>query len=266
MSDYLKISKNGPILEIVLDRPKANAIDSHLSVEMGQVFADFRDDPELRVAILTGAGDKFFSGGWDLKAAAKGEEYFGYYGEGGFGGFAELKGLLKPVICAVNGLAVGAGFEMLLRADFIIAAEHACFMLPEVRIGIAPDIAAILLPKLLPRQKALEILMTGRQFSAQELASLGLVNEVVPAEQLMLRARMLAQELLLAAPLSLAAVKETIHRTQDLTFEESCAALRSQTWPAFMKMLASQDAKEGAKAFIEKRKPNWKGATEDIGG
>jgi len=266
MSDYLKISKNGPILEIVLDRPKANAIDSHLSVEMGQVFADFRDHPELRVAILTGAGDKFFSGGWDLKAAYQGEEYFGYYGEGGFGGFAELIGLLKPVICAVNGLAVGAGFEMLLRADFVIAAEHARFILPEVRIGIAPDIAAILLPKLLPRQKALEILMTGRQFSAQELASLGLVNEVVPAEQLMQRARMLAQELLLAAPLSLAAVKETIHRTQDLTFEESCAALRSQTWPAFMKMLASQDAKEGAKAFIEKRKPNWKGATEDIGG
>ena len=266
MSDYLRISKNGPILEIVLNRPKANAIDSHLSVEMGQVFADFRDDPELRVAILTGAGDKFFSGGWDLKAAYQGEEYFGYYGEGGFGGFAELIGLLKPVICAVNGLAVGAGFEMLLRADFFIAAEHARFILPEVRIGIAPDIAAILLPKLLPRQKALEILMTGRQFSAQELASLGLVNEVVPAEQLMQRARMLAQELLLAAPLSLAAVKETMVITQNLTFEESCAALRSQTWPAFMKMLASQDAKEGAKAFIEKRKPDWKGAIEDIGG
>jgi crotonobetainyl-CoA hydratase len=259
MSDFLKVSRNGAILEIVLDRPKANAIDSHLSVEMGQVFADFRDDPDQRVAILTGAGDKFFSGGWDLKAAAKDEEYFGYYGEGGFGGFAELKGLLKPVICAVNGLAVGAGFEMLLRADFVIAAEHARFMLPEVRIGIAPDIAAILLPKLLPRQKALEILMTGRQFSAHELASLGLVNEVVSAEQLMARSRAFARELLCAAPLSLEAVKETLNRTQELSFEESCAALRSQTWPAFMKMLASDDSKEGAKAFVEKRKPNWKG-------
>jgi crotonobetainyl-CoA hydratase len=111
MSEFLKINRNGQILEIVLDRPKANAIDAPLSQEMGQLFAEFRDDPNLRVAILTGAGEKFFSAGWDLKAAAGGEEYFGYYGEGGFGGFAEMTDLLKPVICAVNGMAVGAGFE-----------------------------------------------------------------------------------------------------------------------------------------------------------
>jgi len=259
MSNFLRVERNGPVLEITLDRPKANAIDFPLSREMGKVFAEFRDDPTLKVAIYTGAGERFFSAGWDLNAVAGGEEYFDDYGEGGFGGFAELEGLLKPVICAVNGWAVGAGFEMLLRADFVIAAEHARFMLPEVRIGVAPDIASVMLPKLLPRQKANEILMTGRQFAAHELAKLGLINEVVPTGQLMERARALTQDLLCAAPLSLAAVKETIDRTDGMSFEEGIAALRSRTWTAFMKMIDSEDSKEGARAFVEKRSPNWKG-------
>ena len=259
MSDFLKINRNGQILEITLDRPKANALDASSCREMGRLFSDFRDDSNLSVAILTGAGEKFFSAGWDLNAVAEGEEYFGDFGEGGFGGFPEIPGLLKPVICAINGMAIGAGFEMLLRADFVIAAEHARFMLPEVRIGIAPDVGTIMLPKLLPRQKALEILMTGRQYSAHELASYGLINEVVPADHLMEKARAFAQDLLRSAPLSLAAVKEAVHLTEKLTFEESCAALRSKTWPAFMKMIESQDAQEGAKAFVEKRKPDWKG-------
>ena len=259
MSDFLRVTRHGEIMEIVLDKPKANAINYPLSREMGRVFAEFRDDPNLRVAILTGAGEKFFCAGWDLNGAATDEEYFGDYGEGGFGGFAELEGLLKPVIVAVNGLAIGAGFEMLLRADFVIAAEHAKFMLPEARIGVAPDIASVMLPKLLPRQKALEILMTGRQFSAQELAAWGLVNEVVPANQLMERARAFANELLCAAPLTLAAIKEVLNNTQAQSYEDGIAALRSQTFPAFMKMIESDDSKEGAKAFVEKRKPVWKG-------
>jgi crotonobetainyl-CoA hydratase len=132
-------------------------------------------------------------------------------------------------------------------------------MLPEVRIGIAPDVGTFMLPKLLPRQKALEILMTGRQFGAHQLASLGLINEVVASDRLMEGARALAQDLLRAAPLSLAAVKEAVHLTEKLTFEESYAALRTRSWPAFMKMLASEDAREGASAFVEKREPAWEG-------
>ncbi len=259
MNKDLKTRVNGHVLEIVLDRPKANAIDGETSREMGRIFAGFRDDPDLRVAILTGAGDRFFSAGWDLKAVNEGEEYFGDYGEGGFGGFTECPGLLKPVICAVNGMAIGAGFEMLTRADFVIAAEHATFMLPEVRVGVAPDVGTIMLPKLLPRQKALEILMTSRQFSAHELAAFGLVNEVVPSDQLMESARAFAQNLIQAAPLSLAAVLEAVRLTEGLTFEESLRELRSKTWPAFMKMLDSEDAKEGPRAFVEKREPRWKG-------
>jgi crotonobetainyl-CoA hydratase len=223
---------------------------------MGTVFAEFRDNPDLRVAILTGAGDRFFSGGWDLNAVAGGEEYLGDFGEGGFGGFPEMTDLLKPVICAVNGMAVGAGFEMLLRADFVIAAEHAEFYLPEVRIGVAPDVGTFMLPKLLPRQKALEILMTGRRYGARELAAFGVVNE---ANQLMERARAFAGDLLRAAPLSLAAVKEAVRLTENLTFEECYTALRSRSWPAFMRMIESSDAREGARAFVEKRDPDWKG-------
>ncbi len=170
-----------------------------------------------------------------------------------------MTNLLKPVICAVNGFAVGGGFEMLLRADFVIAAEHAQFMLPEVRIGIAPDVGTFMLPKLLTRQKAFEILMTGRRQSAQTLADLGIVNEVVPADQLMETARELARDLCRAAPLSLAAIKEAVHITEKMGFEECYASLRSKSWPAFMRMLDSADAVEGAQAFVDKRGPVWKG-------
>jgi crotonobetainyl-CoA hydratase len=154
------IDKRGAVLEVTLDRPKANAIDSAASRALGEAFVTLRDDPALHVAIVTGVGDKFFSAGWDLKAVAAGDSTD--YGAGGFAGLTELFDLAKPVISAVNGLAVGGGFELALAADLIVAADHAEFFLPEVTLGIIPDAGGVLrLPRRLSRALATEMLMTG---------------------------------------------------------------------------------------------------------
>ena len=186
MSDgaAVRTTVNGGVLEVVLDRPKANAIDAATSRELGQVFAGFRDDPSLRVAVFTGAGDRFFSAGWDLGAAADGEEFEADYGEGGFGGFGELPRRNKPVVCAVNGLAVGGGFEIALAAEFVVAAEHAEFFLPEAGLGIIPDTGAVRLPRILPPAVATEVLIGGRRLDAREAERWGLVNRVVPVADL----------------------------------------------------------------------------------
>lgn len=163
MSESLHIKRNGYILEITLDRPKANAIDAKTSFAMGEAFIAFRDDPELRVAIITGAGERFFSAGWDLKAAAEGEAPDADFGPGGFAGLTELFNLDKPVIAAVNGYAFGGGFELALAADMIVCAQHASFSVPEAKLGIVPDSGGMLrLPKLLPPAIAMEMMMTGR--------------------------------------------------------------------------------------------------------
>src|SRR5438128_8196091 len=191
----LRLTRHGPVLEVVLDRPKANAIDAATSQAMGECFAAFRDDPELRVAIVTGGGERFFSAGWDLKEAAQGQRPDSDYGVGGFGGLQELRDLNKPVIAAVNGMAVGGGFELALSADLIIAAEHARFALPEINSGTLADAATIKLPRRIPYHVAMEMLFTGRRFDAQEAKHWGIVNEVVPAANLMTRALELADQL-----------------------------------------------------------------------
>jgi len=259
MSYAVKLNKNGSILEVTLDRPKANAIDAVTSREMGQIFADFRDDPSLRVAILTGGGEKFFSAGWDLSAAAEGEEIDGDYGVGGFGGIAELPKLNKPVIAAVNGMAVGGGFELALACDLIVAAEHAQFFLPEIFVGVLADAASIRLPKRLPHHIAMEMLLTGRRMPADEALRWGLVNAVVPLEKLMDKARSLAETIVQAAPLSIAAVKEVTRETAALSIQDSYKKMRSGNLESYEKMLVSEDAIEGPKAFSEKRDPIWKG-------
>jgi crotonobetainyl-CoA hydratase len=257
LDDAVKVQRVGAILEVTLDRPKANAIDVRTSVAMGEVFVEFRDDPDLRVAILTGGGGKFFCAGWDLKAAAEGESYDADYGPGGFGGLTELHDLDKPVIAAVNGLAFGGGFELALACDLIVAAEHAEFCLPEIKVGVLADAATFRLPKRMPRNIAMELLMTGRRMGAVEAARWGLVNAVVPSA--MAHARDLAALLASGPPLALAAIKAVVRETETLTNEACYALMRSGKLAAFEAMLASQDAKEGPRAFAEKRQPVWQG-------
>ena len=250
---------DGPVLEVTIDRPKANAVDAATSRELSRLFAAFRDDPDLRVAIITGAGDRFFSAGWDLNAAAEGEEFEADYGEGGFGGFGELPGLLKPVIAAVNGMAVGGGFEIVLAADLVVAAEHARFWLPEASLGLLPDAASIRLPRMLPPAVANEVLYAGRRLDAADALRWGLVNSVVGAADLMTEARALAARVVEAAPLSVAAIHQIRDRTRHLPLSEAFELLRSGNLAAYEAVLASQDAAEGPTAFAEGRPPRWQG-------
>ncbi len=259
MTDVLKVTHNDQILEVILDRPKANAIDAITSRLMGELFCQFRDDPTLRVAIITGGGERFFSAGWDLRAAAEGEEIDGDYGPGGFAGLTELHDLNKPVIAAVNGLAVGGGFELALACDLIVAADHAQFFVPEIFVGVLADAASFRLPKRLPHQVAMEMLLTGRRMGAEEAKGWGLVNAVTPPEQLMDKAREYAETIIQAAPLSIAAVKEVTRATAALDVAACYELLRSGTLTAYEQMLTSEDAKEGPKAFGEKREPVWQG-------
>ena len=261
MSDavHTTTSGDGAVLEVVLDRPKANAIDAATSREMSRVFADFRDDPTLRVAILTGGGERFFSAGWDLNAAADGEAFEADYGEGGFGGFVELPNRTKPVICAVNGLAVGGGFEIAMAAEFVVAATHARFWLPESGLGIIPDAGAIRLPRQLPPAIANEVLYAGRRMEADEALRWGLINAVVPADQLMNEARELAHRILASAPLAVGAIMEIDQSTSHLPLDDAFATMRSGELSIYQQMLASADAADGPGGFGDSRAPQWKG-------
>ncbi|MEQ8665442.1 MAG: enoyl-CoA hydratase-related protein [Rhodospirillales bacterium] len=259
MSEHVKTEINGQVLTITLDRPKANAIDAETSRDMGIVFAEYRDNPDLRVAILTGGGEKFFSAGWDLDAAAEGEDYMADFGVGGFGGISEMHDLNKPVIAAVNGYAVGGGFELALACDMIVSTEYAQFFLPEPRAGTVADSGCLRLTHRLPRAVALEMLLTCRRMDADEARKWGLVNRVVPQDRLLTEAHLLAEEILKSAPLATAATKEIVRHAEMVSIEEGYRILRSGTLDVFEKMLKSEDAAEGALAFTEKRPPVWKG-------
>ena len=257
--DPLHTERRGGVLEVTLDRPKANAIDGATSRRMGDLFADFRDDPELRVAIITAAGERFFSAGWDLKTAADGEPPDTDYGVGGFAGLQELPGLNKPVVAAVNGMAVGGGLELAISCDLIFAAEHARFALPEINVGVLADAASIKLHRRVPFHICMDLLLTGRWMEAQEAARWGLVNEVLPADRLMERARELADLLADGPPLVFAAIKETIRMTENLKVQEGFDLMHGKGIPAVNTLYASEDLQEGTRAFAEKRNPVWRG-------
>ena len=255
----LKVVRRGAVLEVTLDRPKANAIDLETSRLMGEAFRGFRDDPELRVAVFTGAGGKFFCPGWDLKAAAGGDAVDGDYGVGGFGGLQELRGLDKPTIAAVNGICCGGGLEWALSADIILAAEHATFALPEIRSGTVADAASVKLPKRIPHHIAMEMLLTGRWIDAGEAARWGLVNRVHPADELMAAAREMADMLASGPPLVYAAIKEIVRESESLTFQDAMNRITKRQFRSVDALYDSEDQLEGARAFAEKRDPVWKG-------
>jgi crotonobetainyl-CoA hydratase len=245
----------GHVLEVVLDRPKANAIDRATGIELYEAFARLRDDPQLHVGILTGGGERFFSAGWDLKAAAAGEEDTSTdFGPGGFAGITEMFDLDKPVIAAVNGLAAGGGFELVLACDLIVAAEHAELFLPELGLGIVPDAGgAQRLPRRLPWFLAMELLLTGRRMSAEEAERRGLVCAVVPGARLMDEARRIADHIAGCPPLAVQATKEIARRSEGLSVEETFAEMAAGRFPAYSRAMAAPEFREGARSFAERR-------------
>lgn len=253
----IKVTRNGAILEILFDHPPAHAVNQKFSQDLTAAIQLLEDDPDLRVAIVSATGDRMFSAGWDLKAVAAGEtgEDFGPYG---FMGLQRTK-LSKPVIAAVNGLAVGGGFEFSLFATLVVCAPHVEFGLPELQRGFIPEAGGLWRAhRRLPHNVASELLLTGRRLTAEEGLRLGFVNRIVPRESLMDTAREMAAGIVASAPLAIAAYLEVLREVETLSDAEAFEKLYSGL-PARDRMRASDDFGEGPRAFAEKRAPQWKG-------
>ena len=266
METNLEISIKDSIIEITINKPKVNAIDLSLSQDLGKAFAELRDNPELRVGIITGKGEKIFSAGWDLKAVNSGEMELenwwekADYGDGGFAGLTENWNLNKPVICALNGHAIGGGFELAMSCDLIIASEHVEFGLPEMPLGIVPDAGALQrLPRRIPHNIAMEMLFLGRRMGVSEAKNFGLVNKIVKKEDLLTTAYDWAKQMANTAPLAMQSVKEVLRAIECIPLEKAFEKMRSGKLETYSMMLKSNDAAEGVTAFVEKREPEFKG-------
>jgi len=264
MSDAVRIERRGRVLEVTLDRPKVNAIDRATSIALGEAFVLLRDDPELRCGIVTAAGEKIFSAGWDLKAANEQDEVGRWWhldhGPGAFAGLTELWDLDKPVIAAVNGLCLGGGLELAIACDLIVAAEHVEFALPELPLGIIPDSGGVQrVPRRLPYNIAMEMLLLGRRMPAAEALHHGMINAVVPKGAPIEKAREWAETIAAGAPLTVQAIKAILRESETLSIRQSFELLRSGRIEAFERAVDSEDAKEGVRAFAEKRPADFKG-------
>lgn len=247
------------VARVTIDRPdRMNAVDAATDAKLDRIWSEIETRSDVRCVVLTGAGDRAFSAGADMKAAngLSGLEYWGAANPNGFGGIALRQSLTVPVIARINGLALGGGFEMVLGADIVIASTEARFGLPEARVGRLPlDGGMVALQRLIPRNIAAGLMMTGRMLSAQEAAQFGLVNAVVPPDRLDAEVDAWVADILSCAPLSVAAIKDTIRSTAHLNPQEA----RDLRRPALIAALQSEDSVEGVAAFREKRAPVWRG-------
>jgi len=256
MADEVLRERAGRVEILTINRPEArNAINGAVTSAMSGALDELTDDPDALVVILTGAGDKAFSAGMDLKAFASGEGASIIGVNGGFAGITRRK-FPKPIIAAVNGPALAGGCEIMLSCDLVVAADHAYFGIPEVKRGLIAGAGALVrLPKRLPLGVALELALTGEPISAERALALGLVNRVVPGASLMDEAMQLAEQITQNAPLAVRNSLEVLRTASDLPEEEGWKVNDSLVGPVF----SSEDAMEGSIAFAEKRAPNWKG-------
>jgi crotonobetainyl-CoA hydratase len=255
--ERISYALDGPVAIVTIRRAEArNALDNLANIELGQAFDHFAADPDAWVAIITGEGDRAFCAGNDMKARARGDVLTQDEWSGGFGGLARRHDLTKPIICAVNGVALGGGFEIVLACDIVIAAEHARFGLPEVRFGQFAGAGGVhRLPRALGWQRAMGMLLTGRDIDARTAAEWGLVNEVVPGDRLMETARGWAREIAAQSPLAVQATKEAASRGLHMPLEQAIAT----SFPGRDTLRNSRDFIEGPRAFAERRKPRWSG-------
>jgi enoyl-CoA hydratase/carnithine racemase len=259
MGEFSLTERDGNLLIVTINRPEVmNACHPPANRELAQVFDDFAADPDLWVAIVTGAGDRAFSAGNDLKYQASGAD-MGGQPSAGFGGLASRWDLTKPVIAAVNGIAMGGGFEIALACDLIVAAENAVFALPEPRVGLAALAGGVhRLPRTIGTKRAMGMILTGRRVSAQEGYELGFVNEVVPTGDAVEGAKRWAAQVLECSPMSVRASKQAVYEGLEQAGARG-AAEAQRGFSAIKEMVRSEDYIEGPRAFAEKRPPQWKG-------